>query len=29
MQFGEDARGGLDWRAYEDGYDEEENHTGG
>ena len=29
MQFGEDARGGLDWRAYEDRYDEEENHTGG
>jgi len=28
MQFGEDAPGGLDWQAYEDRYNEEENDSG-
>ena len=29
MRLGEYALGVLDWRVYEDRYDDEENHTGG
>lgn len=29
MQFGKYALGVLDWRVYEDSYDDEKNHTGG